>query len=169
MWLPVPKALSWHTDFCFLSVPKPWLLFLRFPFPCLFSLSGGNPDVGRSHNRTAEKLGLNPHSDLQSRMPIPANHCPDNSCNTCRFLENIADSLDAKVLKQQPSASVNILQQSAEKETIDIKDIISGKQTLKFMSCSSVKRLQSEDEELMRVDFYLRSGNRALAKDNVLM
>ena len=112
------------------------------------------------------KLGLNPHSDLQSRMPIPANHCPDNSCNTCRFLKNIANSLDAKVLKQQPSASVGVLKQSAEKETIDIKDIISGKQTLKFMSRSSVKRLQSEDEELMRVDFYLRSGNRALAKDN---
>ena len=34
------------------------------------------------------------------------------------------------------------------------------------MSRSAIKQLQSEDEELMRVDFYLRSGNRALAKDN---
>ena len=111
------------------------------------------------------KLGLNPHSDLQSRMPIPQNHCPDNSCNTCNFLKNIAASLDSEVLKKQPNVSVNMIQ-NEEEEKIDIKDIISGKKTLKFMTRSSIKQLQSEDEELMRVDFYLRSGNRALAKDN---
>ena len=49
------------------------------------------------------KLGLNPHSDLQSRMPI--NHCPDHSCNTCKFLRNIADSLDSEVLKKRPVTS----------------------------------------------------------------
>ena len=112
------------------------------------------------------KLGLNPHSDLQSRMPTPGDHCPDNTCNTCKFLRNIADSLDAKVLKQQPIAAINILKQPEVNEANDIKDIISGKKTLKFMSHSAIKQLQSEDEELMRVDFYLRSGNRALAKDN---
>ena len=34
------------------------------------------------------------------------------------------------------------------------------------MSKPVLKQLQSEDEELMRVKFYLTSGNRALMRDN---
>ena len=58
------------------------------------------------------------------------------------------------------------LRVQAESEPIDIEKIIRGQAKLAFMSKPVIKELQTEDEELMRVKFYLTSGNRALMRDN---
>ena len=60
----------------------------------------------------------------------------------------------------------NCLKVQVESEPIDIAKIIRGQAKLAFMSKPVIKELQTEDEELMRVKFYLNSGNRALMRDN---
>ena len=124
------------------------------------------------------KLGLNKPSDLLSRTPLPL--CKHSNCDTCKFLRSTAESLSSENLKKynvEPQSEsctnitseidyVAILRATEEAEPIDIGKVIRGETELSFMSKPVLKKLQMEDEELLRVKFYLTSGNRALMKDN---
>ena len=128
------------------------------------------------------KLGLNKPSDLLSRTPLPL--CTRTDCDTCKFLKSTAESLSSENLKKEAGGiqAENCTRVSSEldyvdiqhvtaaltasAEPIDIGKIIRGETKLSFMSKPVLKKLQTEDEELLRVKFYLTSGNRALMKDN---
>ena len=112
------------------------------------------------------KLGLNKPSDLLSRTPLPL--CNHSNCDTCKFLRTTAESLSSDNLKKynvEPQ-SESCMNATEEAEPIDIAKVIRGETHLSFMSKPVLKKLQMEDEELLRVRFYLTSGNRALIKDN---
>ena len=125
------------------------------------------------------KLGLNKPSDLLSRTPLPL--CNHSNCDTCKFLRSTAESLSSENLKKynvEPQSescmnvrmseldNVVILRATERAEPIDIAKVIRGETQLSFMSKPVLKKLQMEDEGLLRVRFYLTSGNRALIKDN---
>ena len=126
------------------------------------------------------KLGLNNPSDLLSRTPLPL--CSHSNCDTCKFLRSTAESLSSENLKkealetgaeklrriflEQDDMEHSCLRATAKSDPVDIEKIIKGQATLSFMSKPVLKQLQSDDEELLRVKFYLTSGNRALMRDN---
>ena len=119
------------------------------------------------------KLGLNSPSDMLSRTPLPL--CSHSNCDTCKFLKSTSESLSSENFKKDAIFAANhiiscqvisCLLAKVSSEPIDIDKIIKGQATLSFMSKPVLKQLQNEDEELMRVKFYLTSGNRALMRDN---
>ena len=107
------------------------------------------------------KMGFNSPSDWISRNPMPS--CQFETCDTCKFLKQTVESLSNEVLRNK-NITENIC--LASSSPMDTDKIIKGQASLTFLSKPVPKQLQSEDDELLRVKFYLTSGNRALLKDN---